>query len=271
MALGRAVETTQLSAATAITNVDLEGRESYAGGIRGRDLLPGDGAGARRPPNTEPSGRAAIRGREDDALGSEAEGSVRPARGAQANDRDTRAKEHATGPLAPSGATRSRYPGMDWYFANIADTIAKRKFAHGDQAGPSAAERMSALRRRVASRAREPGAVGPAEAAAARCTTSAQQQARQRDGQAASGDLTSWGRRPLRNPADGTDGPPCSTAQTEAATAVAHHDVAEAAERQNAVGELRRRQQSGARSSWCERQELLDRLSTSTCRPEQAA
>ncbi len=42
--------------------------------------------------------------------------------------------------------------GMAWYFADLAETAAKRKREHGDVQRPSATERMQALRRRLAAR-----------------------------------------------------------------------------------------------------------------------
>ncbi len=47
---------------------------------------------------------------------------------------------------------KSQKTGMAWYFADIAETAAKRKRERGDEQRPSAAERMQALRRRLAVR-----------------------------------------------------------------------------------------------------------------------
>jgi hypothetical protein len=218
----------------------LVGREPNAEGIRGRQVPPGCGAGGSGPPNAQPSGRTVIRGRDDGA----------PGRGDTASSRNS---------------------GMAWYLADIADRVAKRKLAQEGQAGPSVAERMLALRRRIASRAREPGAMGATGVAVIRCSTSTLREARQRGVQRADGEETAWASISSRDPAVDTVAPCCSTAQTEAATVVAHHDGAGATTRQDAAGELQRRQRSGARSSWCARQELLDQLSTSSRPPESAA
>ncbi len=264
MTTGSAVKAAPLSSNSTVSSGDLAGQEPCAGTIRGRGFPPGSGVTTGSPSDEGLSGRTGIRGRDIGALGSEPGGSVRPTRGLQEGRQSAQSAKDEAGSLVMRGAARHRNPGMDWYFANIADAVAKRKAALGAQEGPSAADRMTALRRRIASRVSGAGVEEDVMPTAAQRTTSARSQADPQGVLGLVGEATSWGRRSMLGPGAVTSGPSCSTASTEAATAVAHHAVEDKAEGQGVVGEMRRRPQSGARASWSARQALIDRLGTST-------
>ncbi len=208
---------------TANAGENLGGQELEAGAIRGRGLPPGCDARVSVSSSAGARTRAGIRGREDEAPG--------------------------------------RAAGMTWYFADIAATVAKRRAASGNQVGLSAAERMSALRRRVASRTRGTCDEDPSEAAVAGEATTGQQRLRRQSVGGGHGDEAACASGHRQDLGGGDAEPRCATAQTEAATVAAHHDVAEETER--------RRRPSGARSSWSARQALLDRLSASTFPPSE--
>ncbi len=251
-ASGGAVHTAQASSSATNTSEDLEGREPYAGQIRGRSLPPGSDEATDRPSIAGAVEHDSIRGRDDAAPGH--------GRGTSEGSLEVRAAREVSGPRTSKGAGRTCSTGMSWYFADIAATAAKRKSAGEHQMGPSAADRMAALRRRVADRAREHVAVAASGPAAALCTTSGHHLARQQNGTSTSGAVSSGDRISVHDPGDNSRVPHCSTARTEAATAVAHHAIAEEPERQGAVGASGRCQQSEARSSWGARRALLASL-----------
>ncbi len=195
---------------------------------------------------------------------------MRPAREVQERRQPAQGAKDEAGSLVMRGAAGHRGPGMDWYFANIADAAAKRKAVFGTQEGPSAADRMTALRRRIASRASGAGVEEAVTPTAALGTASAKVQSDPQGACHAVRDESSWGRRSMLEQDAVGGGPSCSTASTEAATTVAHHAVEDKAERNGVVGEMWRRPLSGARASWSARQALIDRLGTSNCPSERA-
>ncbi len=266
--IGSAGGTALGSSSSAATSGGSVGQEPSAGAIRGRGLPPGSDATVCNPTGLGLGGRAAIRGRDDGALGCERGGSDRPARRVHDVRQIARGAQDDNGSMRVRESVKRPSPGMEWYFADIADTVAKRRAIHGAHERPSATDRMAALRRRIASRAR--GAGDEEEAAPITDADAAPTRPHDyRRSLAGSGEeKTSWGRQSTLEPVAVNDGPSCGTASTEAATEVAHHAIESGAERQG-VGEERRRSPTlGALASRNARQALIDRLSSRTRPPE---
>lgn len=210
------------ASASSSARVNLTGQDLETSAIRGRGFPPGCDARGSESSNAGSSTCTRIRGGDEEA---------------------------------PERAT-----GMAWYFANIAATVAKRRAGSDDQAKSTAAERMAALRRRVASRARCPRAEDASDASATGDITG-QQPLRSRSVGGGDGDAAARASSQGQAPGGGGEAPRCATAQTEAATVAAHHGVAE--EREG------RRQPPGTTPHWLARQALLDRLSARVSPPSE--
>ncbi len=113
--------------------------------IRGRETALGCEAARRSCGGTTGQGSGGIRGRHQ-ALGR--------ARGGNEEGLADRCSDGAFDIPAGSDevANVNQMTGMAWYFADLAETSAKRKRMHGEAQRPSAAERMQALRQRLAGR-----------------------------------------------------------------------------------------------------------------------
>ncbi len=267
MTKGRNVETALWSPSPMVTRGGPARQGVCDGGIRGRGSPPGSGEATGSSTDAELSGRAGIRGR-GGAPGSVRGGSTWPARGTRERERSEQGEGDVVEVLRASKAAEQHGAGMKRYFASIADAVEKRKSVFGERGGPSAADRMAALRQRIASRARGAGEEAEVVPAAAQRPTVGQTWVQPRDVSADVEAEADWNRRPLLEPAVTNIGPGCSTARTEAATAAAHHAIGEHAERQNVVNGLRRLPPAGASASWRARQGLLDRLRSSASPPE---
>jgi hypothetical protein len=113
--------------------------------IRGRDLALGSEEARRGCEGTTGNGLDGIRGR-DRAPGRARREVAEGLAGQRDEGKLDKPASHE------EVANANRMTGMAWYFADLAETAAKRKRVHGDAQRPSATERMQALRQRLAAR-----------------------------------------------------------------------------------------------------------------------
>ncbi len=216
------------------------------------------------------SGIAGIRGR-GEAPGEVRGGPTWPARGTRERvHRERDGCEEVNEPARRKEAGQGG-GGMKRYFDSIAEAIERRKSIYGAREGPSAVERMAALRRRVASRARGAGAGSEAvtEEAQRECIgrESSQPRGASEGEEVAAADR----RRSADEPSISSIKPSCSTASTEAAAAVAFHTVAGIGERMNVAEDRRHGPTAESLAGWHSRQGLLDRLRASGTSLERTA
>jgi hypothetical protein len=122
--------------------------DAAAVGIRGRVDLPLQPPGAARavPANVSPDNDSLAGGQRDGQRGHALAGDAAPGG-------EIRGRAHTPGPRSEASAAldvaNSRIARS---LADHAERVAKRLRCHGPQVGPTAAERLQALRRRVAAR-----------------------------------------------------------------------------------------------------------------------
>ncbi len=265
---GRAAPTASISAGG---SKGPGGQEPSAAAIRGRELPLGSDAIVCNLTDLGLGGCAAISGRDHGALGGERGGSARPARRVHDDGQIAGGVQDEDGTGRVRGPVKRRSPGMEWYLADIAGNVARRRAAFGAQEKPSAMERMVALRRRIADRARGEGAVEGTAPLTGSDATSTRALDNSRGTLVDGEGETSWLRQSSLEPVARDDGPSCATARSVAATEVAHHAI-ECEARRMGVGDDRRRGPSlEASASRNARQALIDRLSSRTMAPERTA
>ncbi len=159
---------------------------------------------------------------------------------------------------------------MKRYFDSIAEAVERKRRTCGAKVEPSAAERMAAIRRRVADRASDVGSgTGAAHGTA---------QHHYVDGSSSRPPTCSGGGAAVaedeRHPSEGTVidslAPACSTACSEAASSAAFHSNGDSREQRCTVVRSGRAQPEDATDSWRLRRDLVNRLRTCGNRPERA-
>ncbi len=239
--------------------------------IKGRTLSPGNEGATMRTKGERHGGVSEIRGR-GEAPGCERGGPTWPARSG-----DRRARwNHGDGEEfnEPARHLEDGQGGgaMKRYFDSIAETVERRRRTDGVREGPSAADRLAALRRRIASRAGGEGAGAETVRGVGHGACAGRMSSRPPsttvDGGAAAADA----RHLPTEPARGSNEPACSTACTEAASAEAFHTILNVTAREDAVVGRWQLRPAGALEDRRSRRALLDRLqaASSSNPPERA-